>query len=134
MMRLTKLAAVWLLGVGVLLLGAGIILLLTTIASCSEPGSGFACDVGWYLGAAGSVLGALHVLSALGVWQDWLWACLVGAVVAAVGLIIGLGVMVSQLWWVGSDVWIGLWFVPPLLVAGYAVSLVSIGRSLLTSD
>ena len=112
--RVTKLGAVWLLGVGLFLLGLTVYSFAWILETCSEPEADeFSCGVSGYLGVLSVVVAALHATAAVGAWRGRAWGAALGAVIASIGLAVCLGLREYWSWW----------FVLPV-AAGYFGTLV----------
>lgn len=106
--RVRTLGAVWLLGVGLSLLGLTIYLSVWALETCGKPGADeFSCGVSGYLAVFGAMLAALHATAAIGVWRGRAWGAALGAVIASVGLAVCLGLREYWSWWFVLPVAVG---------------------------
>lgn len=71
--RWTRLAAVWLLGMGLFIASVAVYGIVSSRGACDVPpylyGYRLACDLAWIFAAVAAVIAGLHVVTAVSVWR-----------------------------------------------------------------
>jgi hypothetical protein len=121
--RWTRLAAVWLLGMGLLIAGIAVYGVVSSRWACDVPpdlsGYRLACDLAWIFAAVAAVIAGLHVVTAVSVWRGHVRGAVAGAVLAALGLLGSTSFLEDERWWV----------VPPV-AAGYLATSLVLGHAI----
>ena len=106
--RWTRLAGVWLLAMGIFIVGLAAYGIASSRWACDQPGGHvgyrFACDVAWVLGAGAVVVAALHVMAAVSIWRGHFRGAVAGIVLSLLGLVACSGFVQDERWWVALAV------------------------------
>jgi hypothetical protein len=87
--RWTRLSAVWLVGMGMLVVGLAVYAVASSRWACDRPpeysGYRFTCDVAWVVAAVAVVIAALHAMAAVSVWRGHVRGAVAGVVLSLLG-------------------------------------------------
>jgi len=122
--RWTRLAAVWLLGMGTFIVGVAAYGIASSRWACDQPpeysGYQFACDAAWVLGAVAVVVAALHLMAAVSIWRGHVRGAVAGFVLSLLGLLGCSGLLEDERSWVVLPVAAG--YVATFLVLAYGIA------------
>jgi len=116
--RGTRLAAIWLLGMGLFIVGVAVYGIASSRWACDVPedlsGYRLACDLAWVFGAVAAIIAGLHLVTALSIWRGHVRGAVAGVMLSILGLLGCTGFLEDERWWV----------VPPVAAGYLATSLV----------
>jgi hypothetical protein len=126
----TRLAAVWLLGMGIFIAGVAVYGVASSRWACDVPedlsGYRLACDLAWVFAAVAAVVAGMHVLAARSIWRGHARGAVAGIALSLLGLLGSTGFLEDERWWVVPPVAAG--YLATSMVLAYAIAR-SWGRS-----
>lgn len=122
----TRLAAAWLLGIGVVIAGLAVYGVSSSRWACDQPpeysGYQFVCDVAWALAAVAAVVAAVHATAAFSILRGHVRGAIAGLVLSLLGLLAISTLLQHEHWWAVPPVaagYLATWLVLAHAIAGW---------------